>query len=152
MLARIQLEHLAHAGKENGKLPVTFLDFEEYGIHRGAIAPAIREAEALGFIRITQEGRSGNGEWRIPNMFALAHLPTTDDPKPSEGWKRIKTSENAEMIAKAARNAVPKNRKPLMENAPPPSPENVPQRAIHHSWIPYHSPRRKPYHYLYLGR
>ena len=35
-------------------------------------------------------------------------LPTTDDPKPSEGWKRIKTSENAEMIAKAARNAVPK--------------------------------------------
>ena len=146
MLARIQLEHLAHAGKENGKLPVTFLDFEEYGVHRCAIAPAIREVGALGFIRVTQEGRSGNGEWRIPNMFALTHLPTKDNPKATEDWKRIKTAEEAEMIAKAARNAVPQKQKathgkrtpatpgkrtsegqsPLIENVPQSTAETVP--------------------------
>ena len=111
VLARIQLEHLAHAGKENGKLPVTFRDFSEYGVHWNAIAPAIREVEAMGFIRVTQEGRSGNGEWRIPNMFALTHLPTIDNPKPTEDWKRIKTAEEAEVLTKAVRNAKSKNQK-----------------------------------------
>jgi hypothetical protein len=75
VLARIQLEHLAHAGKENGKLPVTFLNFEEYGIHRSAIAPAIREAEALGFIRITLRGtiwkrRMAHSEYVCAGAFA----------------------------------------------------------------------------------
>jgi hypothetical protein len=111
ILSRIQIEHAHHGGKENGDLPVTFMDFENYGIERHAIAPAIREVEALGFIRITQMGRSGNGEWRRPNKFALTHLPTKDNPKPTEDWKRIKTIEEAEVIAKAARNAGPKKQK-----------------------------------------
>jgi hypothetical protein len=87
------------------------LDFEKYGVERHAIAPAIREVEALGFIRITQMGRSGNGEWRRPNKFALTHLPAKDNPKAPEDWKRIKTIEEAELIAKAARNASPKKQK-----------------------------------------
>jgi hypothetical protein len=83
---------------------VTFQDFEDYGIHRHAIAPAIRELEALGFIRITQIGRAGN-EFRIPNKFALTHLPTNDNPSPTNGWRRIKTIEEAMAIADAARRA-----------------------------------------------
>jgi hypothetical protein len=123
ILARIQLEQLYHAGKENGRLPVTFQDFEHYGVHRHAIAPAIREVAALGFIRMTQQGRAGNAEFRSPNKFALTHLPTeggrvaaTDD------WRQIKTIDDAEAIAEAARKAsarckkVPcKNRKPVSE-------------------------------------
>ena len=34
VLARINIEHAHHGGKENGELPVTFLDFEKYGIER----------------------------------------------------------------------------------------------------------------------
>jgi hypothetical protein len=105
ILARIQIEHSSHGGKENGRLPVTFQDFEDYGIHRHAIAPAIRELEALGFIRITQIGRAGNGEFRIPNKFALTHLPTDDNPSPTNDWRRIKTIEEAMAIADAARRA-----------------------------------------------
>jgi hypothetical protein len=116
VLARIQLEHLEHAGKENGKLPVTFRDFNEYGVHWNAIAPGIREVRALGFIRITQEGWSGNGEWCRPNKFALTHLPTKDNPKPTEDWKRIETIEEAEMIAETARNAFPKKQKTSIGN------------------------------------
>jgi hypothetical protein len=108
VLARINIEHAHHGGQENGKLPVTFRDFCEYGVCMDAVGPAIREVEALGFIRVTEEGRAANGECRQPNKFALTHLPTKDNPKPTEDWKRIKTIEEAEMIAKAARNAVPK--------------------------------------------
>jgi hypothetical protein len=141
VLARINIEHAHHGGQDNGKLPVTFRDFSDYGVHWNAIAPALREVEALGFIRVTQEGRSGNGEWRIPNMFALTHLPTKDNPKPTEDWKRIKTAEEAEVIAKAARNAVAKKQKASIGNrssasigkrsANPPSPvsETVSQSA-----------------------
>ena len=32
VLARIQIEHAHHAGKENGKLPVTFRDFHKFEI------------------------------------------------------------------------------------------------------------------------
>jgi hypothetical protein len=105
VLARIQIEHSSHGGKENGRLPVTFQDFEDYGIHRHAIAPAIRELEALGFIHITQVGRAGNGEFRIPNKFALTHLPTDGNPSPTNDWRRIKTIEEATAIADAARRA-----------------------------------------------
>jgi hypothetical protein len=116
VLARINIEHAHHGGQDNGRLPVTFRDFSEYGVHWNAIAPAIREVRALGFIRITQEGWSGNGEWCRPNKFALTHLPTKDNPKPTEDWNRIETIAQAEMIAKAARNAVPKKQKTSIGN------------------------------------
>ena len=106
VLDRIQIEHACHGGQENGKLPVTFRDFHEYGIHWSSIAPAIREVAALGFIRITQEGIASNKEFRIPNMFALTHLPTEKGQVPAtDDWRRIETIEEAEQIASAARKA-----------------------------------------------
>jgi hypothetical protein len=105
VIDRIQIEHAHHGGRENGNLPVTFRDFNEYGIHWNAIAPAIREAEALGFIQITQHGVASNKEFRVPNTFALTHLPTEKEPKATEDWGRIKTIEEAEHIAAAARKA-----------------------------------------------
>ena len=106
--ARIQIEHAHHGGKENGKLPVTYRDFNEFGVCWDAIGPGIREVEALGFIRVTEEGRAGNGEWRKPNKFALTHLPTVDNPKATEDWKRIKTVKEAMTIAAAARKTLKK--------------------------------------------
>ena len=40
-------------------------------MHRTSVAPAIREAEALGFIRLTERGRGGNAEYGTPNLFFL---------------------------------------------------------------------------------
>ena len=70
--------------------------------------PGYPQAAALGFIRVTEEGRAGNGEWRKPNKFALTHIPTVDNPKATEDWKRIKTIEEAMTIAAAARKTVKK--------------------------------------------
>src|SRR5208282_1441667 len=57
-LARLEIEFAHHGGRPalNGKLTVTFDDFEAYGIHRHSIAPALRELEALGFIERTRKG------------------------------------------------------------------------------------------------
>jgi hypothetical protein len=102
LLDRLEIQHAAHGGAENGKLPVTYDDFVRYGIHRHAVRPAIREAVALGFIKIRQNGRAGNADFRRPNIFELTYLRTqigaTDD------WAKIAEAD-AEGIALAARSA-----------------------------------------------
>ena len=110
LLSRIEVEHGSHGGVDNGKLPVTFQDFEDYGIHRHAIGPAIRECEALGFVEIVQRGRSGNGEYRKPNIFRLTYLPMPPIG-PSDKWRRIETVEQAEAIKASLKPEGPKRLK-----------------------------------------
>jgi hypothetical protein len=108
VLDRIEIEHAHHGGNDNGKLPVTFNQFHEYGIHRHSIAPGIREAEALGFLVVTVKGRAGNAEHRAANLFRLTYRHA--DGLPGDGtheWRRIVTTEEAEQIADAARKDKP---------------------------------------------
>ncbi len=109
VLDRIEIELAHHGGRDNGKLPVTFDDFHEYGIDGHAIAPALREVRALGFIEITERGRAGNAEYRAPNKFRLTYRPTASC-KSTDEWKRIKTIEEAKAISIAARQAVRRER------------------------------------------
>jgi hypothetical protein len=117
VIARIAIELANHGGNDNGKLPVTFEQFMEYGIsHRSGIAPAIREAEALGFIKVTEHGRGGNAEYRRPNLFYLtfAHWRGSKAEPPSHDWRKIKTETDALYIAAEARQAktpTPKRKK-----------------------------------------
>ena len=73
VLDRLEVEMASHGGTDNGKLPVTFSDFRRYGIDYDAIAPAIREVVALGFVEVTKPGRAGNAEYRLPNIFRLTY-------------------------------------------------------------------------------
>jgi hypothetical protein len=102
VLDRLEIELADHGGVDNGKLPVTYDDFVRYGIDRHAVAPAIREAAALGFIEITEVGRAGNAEFRRPNVFRLTYRHTKTDP--TDEWKRIGEEQAAE-IARTARAA-----------------------------------------------
>jgi hypothetical protein len=103
VLDRIEIELAHHGGNDNGKLPVRYDDFEGYGIHRHAIAPAIRETEALGFVEVTERGRGGNREFRSPNKFRLTYRHL-DRAKPTDEWRRIGTIEDAENLARFARS------------------------------------------------
>src|SRR5215510_9179311 len=100
VLARIEIELAHHGGNDNGRLPVTSENFVEYGMHRTSVAPALREAEALGFIRITERGHGGNAEYRSPNRFYLTYAHTRDSKKspPSDEWRHIETLEEANQI------------------------------------------------------
>jgi hypothetical protein len=103
VLARIEIELRHHGGHDNGKLPVTFADFEAYGVgNRRCAASAMRALCALGFLEITEAGRAGNREFRMPNRFRLTYQPV-DRAKETDEWARIQTLEQAEAIAKAAR-------------------------------------------------
>src|SRR5262245_29174267 len=92
VISRIEIELAHHGGNDNGRLPVTKQDFMDYGVHHNAVAPAIREAEALGFIRVTERGRGGNAEHRRPNFFRLtfAHDRNSNREPPTHDWRTIK--------------------------------------------------------------
>jgi hypothetical protein len=115
-LARLEIEHAHHGGNDNGKLPVTKEHFMEYGIHDHAVAPALRELEALGFIEITERGRAGNAEYRRPHKFRLTyrHLDRAD---PTDEWNRIKSMEEATMLASKARQTPVRKHFPVAEKA-----------------------------------
>jgi hypothetical protein len=102
VLDRIEIEHADHGGNDNGRLPVTYDDFECYGIHRHSIRAAIRETVALGFAEITERGRAGNAEFRSSHKFRLTYFHVGRAP-PTNEWQRIKTVEEAQALAKAAR-------------------------------------------------
>ncbi|MGC1358636.1 MAG: hypothetical protein WA851_23095 [Xanthobacteraceae bacterium] len=115
LLDRLEIEHAAHGGAENGKLPVTYDDFVRYGIHRHAIGPAIREAVALGFLKIRQSGRAGNADFRRPNSFELTYLSTQIGP--TDDWAKIAEAD-AEVIAVAARSAASEKTKNQCRKTP----------------------------------
>lgn len=113
-LDRLEIEHMNHGGAENGKLPVTYRQFEDWGVHRHTVASAIRELEALGFIEITRRGYGGAADMRVPSLYRLTYRPTWNaGPKEGDGtheYLTIKSREVAEAIAATARRrANPRN-------------------------------------------
>src|SRR5215475_9734283 len=107
IISRIEIELAHHGGNDNGKLPVTYEDFIEYGVHRHSIAPAIREAVALGFIEVTKRGRGGNAESRESSLYRLtfAHDRNSRQSPPTHDWRKIKTVDDAAIVAEFARAA-----------------------------------------------
>lgn len=119
LLDRIAIELAQHGGNDNGALPVTYEHFTEYGIDRHSIAPAIRECEALGLLEVTMRGRPGAGESRWPNLFRLTWVNCKSTPNPTHEWRRIKTIEEAQILAVAARRASKKPRRAVAANVVP---------------------------------
>jgi hypothetical protein len=106
IISRVEIELAHHGGNDSGKLPLTYEDLIQYGADRAAVAPAIRKAEALGFIRVTEHGRGGNREYRRSNLFFLTFAYGRDSRgEPPHDRRKIKTIEQALAIAKAARLA-----------------------------------------------
>lgn len=120
VLSHVEVEHAHHGGKENGRLPVTFDQFVEYGLHRHSIGPGMRETVALGFLVITEKGRAGNAEHRSPNKFRLTYRHAEGiSGDGSHEWRSIATIEEAEAIADAARKAkAPKKTKSQCRKVP----------------------------------
>ncbi|WP_157861942.1 hypothetical protein [Methylobacterium sp. Leaf361] len=103
---RITVEHMAHAGTQNGALPVTFDDFERFGIRRGSIAAAIQEAAAIGFVDIAEQGTRGWGAFKgRATRFRLAWLPTAAGDPETTRWRRFTNLKEAQRIASQARQS-----------------------------------------------
>jgi len=87
VIDRVTLEHMAHAGKENGNLIVTYADFEKFGIRRASLKKAIVECVNRGFIVVTEKGRASAGPHRWPSKYALGWLPMRDGASAANRWK-----------------------------------------------------------------
>lgn len=110
-LMRIEVEHMSHGGVENGKLPVTYRQFEEWRVRRHRVASGVRELVALGIIEITRRGYSGAADMRAPNLYRLTYLQAWNAKDTgTHEYLRIGSVEQAEAIAAAARKgADPRN-------------------------------------------
>ena len=104
VLARLEIELGHHGGADNGKLPVTYGDFQRYGIERKSIPPALREVQALGFARITEHGRPSKSDFgRHPNHFELTYIHGRHGEEPTHEWRHHKTLDQALKVALQAR-------------------------------------------------
>ena len=94
VLFRIVIEHMNHAGLENGRLKVTHLDFGAYGCRYPSIKTAIDELVAAGLIEIARPGRKCHGQAHgAPAEYRLTWLPVgteTDFQPPTNRWKAAK--------------------------------------------------------------
>jgi len=116
VVLRIAIEHMSHAGTQNGDLPVTYTDFESYGVRRKSIPDAIAEAEALGWIDIVERGRRGYADIRRPSKYGLTWLPrAAGGMPPSNRWKRQRTMPEARAVLKEAKRRRQKERETRRE-------------------------------------
>jgi hypothetical protein len=104
VLDRIRIEHMSHAGLENGRLKVTWNDFVKFGISRRFITAAQTEVIAVGIVAIERPGRRAHGEDKgAPTEYRLTYLPVAepgDFRPPTNEWKQFGTN------VKAATNAI----------------------------------------------
>jgi len=121
VLERILLEHMAHAGKENGHLQVTHLQFKEAGVSRDYVGDAIDELAHLRLIKITTRGRGGAGTGHS-SRFLLTWFPEKGSRYCDDPWKTVDSShvqkwDALRKIAKKARKRrVPKRSNPDTKN------------------------------------
>jgi hypothetical protein len=92
ILDRLEIENASHAGKRNGALVCTYMDFQEHGVRRASIPGAIKRHVQRGFIEITKQGRPSYGDLRIPSRYRLTYLPTFEDGRwvnPTHDWRLL---------------------------------------------------------------
>ncbi len=120
VVLRVVLEHMEHAGENNGRLIVTYEDFVDYcGIGERHIPENIDIAEALGFL-IVHRGRKSKKDRRHPNRYGLTFYHLYEEFGAND-WNRIKTTAQAQAIVervKARRAAEAAKRKAEREAAP----------------------------------
>ena len=86
ILDRLEIEHMNHAGRENGALPCAYRDFEAFGIRKSSVKSALDSLMALGFIELTEPGRAGNGEGRRVARYRLTYIATSK-AGPTDDWR-----------------------------------------------------------------
>jgi hypothetical protein len=140
VLDRLEIELYQHGGKPeaNGHLPCTYDHFAEFGVHRHAIGPAVRELVALGFVEITRKGCAGNAGYRQSTLYRLTYRHAGSDKRITDDWRRIETIDDAEAVAEGARKereadprprSRPKNKSPVSKTITGTSDENRTNRG-----------------------
>ncbi len=98
------VEHMNHAGTENGNLRATYDQLEAWGLTRSEICAAIDEAGFLGLVRFERGGRwAGTNQ---PSTYRLTFHADREDNPPTNDWK----GKTAEAIAAWKQDRAQRNR------------------------------------------
>jgi len=95
LIDRLMVEHMAHAGTENGNLGATYDDFLDYGISRKYVPGAICEAESRGLIQVKRGLKKGgkNAMHRYRLTFfpvkRMAGIASVYEPATND-WRRYR--------------------------------------------------------------
>jgi hypothetical protein len=114
VISRIEYEHLKHGGKDNGRLPVTYEDFAEFGLSTEAAVRGVLFAEGLGFISVTVATEI-KSNIRPPNLYSLGWLPLCDMTPAARTWQKFKTVEEAQQVVDRIKDA--RKRRPCRQRA-----------------------------------
>ena len=105
VMRRLELEHMAHGGQDNGKLPCRYHDFITYGCRRNGLSAALIEVEALGFAKTITRGTRAHGN--VPgkaSTFLLTYLHTADGLATND-WKKFSEVGGARAAVARAQRA-----------------------------------------------
>jgi len=111
LLDRLEIEHAAHGGNENGRLQVSYDQFADYGVRRPSVAGAKREAVALGFVAVAVGTSTRDGQIRPPNVYRVTYLPTPD-ADPTDDWRKITSLKQASALQALAQRPRRRKRQP----------------------------------------
>jgi hypothetical protein len=114
------LEHEVLVRKlHNTDLVITHRKYADYGVVRRLVMPSLRVLQELGFVKCTEHGRGGHGNYRRPNKWQLTYAETA--PKKNDAtheWRAITTQEQAEAIARQHRSQDKRKRHPPSRRRP----------------------------------
>lgn len=92
----LMIEHTNHAGRENGRLAMTYDQLVRFGIPRKRIAAAIREAVVHGLVEVTRRGGLyGVEAKRTTSLYRLTWIGCLNPERPATNeWRRYQLEKN----------------------------------------------------------
>ena len=103
VLLRICIEHVRQYGRANGRLIVTYKDFEAYGVRAEAVAKALPFWEAAGILQI-QHGGWKPGKGKVPNFYTLPHCAPNNQSTDSSKNRLRKSKSTRLRKSKCSKN------------------------------------------------
>ena len=95
----LMIEHMNHAGTENGNLKAPYDHLVTFGCSRRLLKEAISELQFLGLVEVTTKG----GRWagtNQPSSYRLTWLTDRDNRPPTNEWEHV----TEEAVAEWCRN------------------------------------------------
>lgn len=87
LLDFLLIEHMSHAGLENGNLVATKDQLTDFGLSRRLVPAAVRELVFLGLVRV--KNGSARGAARAPSRYRLTFFASGDGAPPTNEWKGV---------------------------------------------------------------
>lgn len=101
------LEHMRHAGKQNGNLKAPRQQLHAFGIGTHFVSAAIKSTEERGLIQCHRAGM------RVATTYALTWLPTSDGMPPTHAWRCFEDARVAPLSQPKIRNLAAKEQSGL---------------------------------------